>query len=225
MDLLSIHNLAKSYPKKKLFDQLHLQVETGQIIGLVGENGAGKSTLLSILASLITPDSGTVTFNGISYSERNKIRKEIGYVPQELSLWENLTVEENMLYFSKLSWGNISLQQCQQLCQQMQLTQWKEKCANLSGGMKRKLNIAISLIHNPNLILLDEPTVGIDMRSKEEIGLYLKRLAKEQQKTIIYTSHDMNEIESYCDHVYIIGQDPFYYDFLAARGVQVTRLQ
>lgn len=222
--MLIINGLTKAYAKKEVFNGLNITVKPGEVIGLVGENGAGKSTLLSILATILAPTAGNILFNDISFTDLPTIRKEIGFVPQELSIWENLTVEENMYYFSKLSWRKTSMEECMELCQQLQLTQWKEKCSNLSGGMKRKLNLAISLIHNPSLLLLDEPTVGIDMRSKEEIGRYLVKLAKEQRKTIIYTSHDMNEIEMYCDRVYVIGQDPFYYDLLEARHVSVTRI-
>ncbi len=106
----------------------------------------------------------------------------------------------------------------------MQLEQWKESVKSLSGGMKRKLNIAISLLHDPMLILLDEPTVGIDMKSKNEIGKYLVKLAKEQGKMILYTSHDMNEITTFCDRVYAIGKDPFYINLLTNKGVVVEKL-
>ena len=129
-----------------------------------------------------------------------------------------------MKFFAKLSWGNVTLQQCRDICLQMQLTQWKEKVSSLSGGMKRKLNMAISLIHNPKLILLDEPTVGIDLRSKDEIGQYLMHLAKNEGKTIIYTSHDMNEIAQFCNRIYVIGHDPYYYDLLSAKQLNLVKL-
>lgn len=222
--MLQVTKLTKKYKEKTILQQISFTVATGEVIGLVGENGAGKSTLLNILATVIPPTDGQILLHNTTYTNVTAIRQQIGYVPQELSIWEELSVADNMRFFSALSWKKISLEQCRQICQKMQLTQWEEKVANLSGGMKRKLNLAISLIHDPQLILLDEPTVGIDMRSKEEIGHYLVRLAKQQGKIIIYTSHDMNEIEQFCDRVYTIGEDPFYEKLLQARGVRTEKL-
>lgn len=222
--MLKVEGLGKSYKNKEVLRELSFTVNQGEVVGLVGENGAGKSTLLSILATVQKPTAGKISLSGISYNDQQQIRKKIGYVPQELSIWEDLSVEENMKFFSKLCWQPLSIDACQQLCQQMQLTQWKEPVSSLSGGMKRKLNMAISLIHNPDLLLLDEPTVGIDFRSKIEIGTYLVNFAKQQNKIVIYTSHDMNEIESFCDWVYVIGEDPFYMDLLSGRDVITKQL-
>jgi len=200
-------------------------VKPGEVVGLVGENGAGKSTLLEILATVQPQSNGSIILEDKSYSKDTKnIRKIIGYVPQEISLWEEFTVAENFMFFEKLSWKRRSLEECKQLCLDMQLNKWDEPVDSLSGGMKRKLNLAISLIHDPILILLDEPTVGIDMKSKEEIGNYLVNLAKNEGKMIIYTSHDMSEITSFCDRIYCLGKDPFYADLLKSRGIAVEEL-
>lgn len=107
----------------------------------------------------------------------------------------------------------------------MQLNKCDEPVESLSGEMKRKLNLAITLIYDPILILLDEPTVGIDMKSKEEIGNYLVNLAKNEGKMIIYTSHDLSEITSFCDRIYCLGKNPFYFDLLKSRGVAVENLE
>lgn len=223
--MLQVNSLQKSYHKHKLLTDVNLLVNPGEVVGLVGENGAGKSTLLEILATVLPQSSGSIELESYSYSKNIKsIRKIIGYVPQEISLWEEFTVAENFLFFEKLSWKRRTLEECKQLCLDMQLNKWDEPVESLSGGMKRKLNLAISLIHDPILILLDEPTVGIDMRSKEEIGNYLVNLAKNEGKMIIYTSHDMNEIISFCDRIYCLGNDPFYSDLLKSRGLTVEEL-
>lgn len=223
--MLQVNSLQKSYHKHKILTDVNLLVNPGEVVGLVGENGAGKSTLLEILATVLPQSSGSIELESYSYSKNIKsIRKIIGYVPQEISLWEEFTVAENFLFFEKLSWKRRTLEECKQLCLDMQLNKWDEPVESLSGGMKRKLNLAISLIHDPILILLDEPTVGIDMKSKEEIGNYLVNLAKNEGKMIIYTSHDMNEIISFCDRIYCLGNDPFYSDLLKSRGLTVEEL-
>lgn len=223
--MLDVQHLSKSYSKKKVLEDISFHVKKGEVIGLVGENGAGKSTLLNLLATTMNPSSGTIQLEGLSYNhDLTAIRQKVGYVPQEISIWEDFTVEENMLFFEKLSAIHRTKEACQQLCLDMQLTHWKERVSALSGGMKRKLNLAISLLNDPTLLLLDEPTVGIDLKSKNEIGKFLIDLAKTKGRTIIYTSHDMDEITTYCDRVYAIGHDPFYTEYLAQKGIIVEKL-
>ncbi len=223
--MLEVTGLQKKYKEKTVLENMSFQMKQGEIVGLVGENGAGKSTLLQLLATVMQPTQGDLQLDGLSYKEDiKKIRQKIGYVPQDISIWDEFTVEENMLFFEKLSWKKRSKEQCRQLCMDMQLTHWKEGVQSLSGGMKRKLNLAISLLHDPVLLLLDEPTVGIDLKSKTEIGTYLRNLAKNEGKIIIYTSHDMDEITNVCDRVYSIGKDPFYTDLLKRKEVKVEVL-
>jgi len=223
--MLNIKSIHKKYGSTLVLDNISIQVEHGEIVGLVGENGAGKSTFLHILATLQKATKGTIQLNDLTYKTQLKsVRKKIGFVPQEIAVWDDFTVEENMIFFEKLSWKDRSISELRQLCLDMELHKWKEKVHTLSGGMKRKLNLAISLIHDPALLLLDEPTVGIDLKSKQEIGQYLKTLAKEQGKTIIYTSHDMDEIMNLCDYTYCLGKDPFYEEFLREKGQEVISL-
>ncbi|RKQ37966.1 ABC transporter ATP-binding protein [Oceanobacillus halophilus] len=217
--MLEVHSLSKSYGNKTIIQDISFTVQPTEIVGLVGENGAGKSTLLSILATLLKPTKGTIALENLNYlSHRKLLREKIGFVPQDIAIWDNFTVEENMIFFEKLSWKNKNNKELRQLCLSMNLDKWKEPVKNLSGGMKRKLNLAISLIHDPELLLLDEPTAGIDLKSRKEIGSYLKSLATEHEKMIIYTSHDMDEITSICDRVLCIGQDAFYQNLLESSG-------
>lgn len=224
--LLNVKSISKSYGKTKIINNITFSVNKGEIIGLVGENGAGKSTLLKILATLLKPDEGQVELEQFSYQRnQKKARKHIGFVPQDIVIWENFTVEENMLFFEKLSWKKKSNDELRQLCLEMNLDKWNEPVKTLSGGMKRKLNLAISLIHDPTLLLLDEPTVGIDLKSRKEIGAYLRKQANESEKMIIYISHDMDEITSLCDRVLCIGNDPFYKKILEKTNKELLSFQ
>ncbi|WP_112180946.1 ABC transporter ATP-binding protein [Paraliobacillus zengyii] len=220
--MLKVNDLSKHFGSKQVLTNVSFQINKGEVVGLVGENGAGKSTLLSTLATLLSLEKGAIIYNDLDFaSDKQKFRKKIGYIPQEIAIWEEFTVEENMVFFEQLSWEKKSKKQLRQICLDMKLTHWKEKAKTLSGGMKRKLNIAISLIHDPEILLLDEPTVGIDLRSRKEIGSYLYNLAKEKDKIIIYTSHDMEEIISFCDYIFCIGEDPFYKEILEDKGKPV----
>jgi ABC-2 type transport system ATP-binding protein len=223
--MLKVDDVTKAYGKKAILDHISFRASPGEVIGLVGENGAGKSTLLELLATVRTPSHGEITLSGKSYrKDRKAIRRHIGYVPQEIAVWEDLTVEENMVFFGELSWKKKSRQQLRQLCLDMKLEKWPEPVKSLSGGMKRKLNIAISLIHDPELLLLDEPTAGIDLKSRTEIGSYLQERAKMEGKIILYTSHDMDEIRQLCDRIFFIGNDPFYRRMLTEAGKEVISL-
>jgi ABC-2 type transport system ATP-binding protein len=220
--MLNVEAVTKSYGNKNVIQDFSFTVHPGEIIGLVGENGAGKSTLLRILATIDKPDSGRINLYDFSYEKnRKEVRKSIGYVPQDIAIWEELSVKENMHFFERLSYHSKTDDELRQLCLEMKLDKWTETAKSLSGGMKRKLNIAITLIHTPELLLLDEPTVGIDLKSKKEIGSYLYKQAKENHRMIVYTSHDMDEINELCDKVICIGKDSFYKEILASSNKEI----
>ncbi|HAM79530.1 ABC transporter ATP-binding protein [Ornithinibacillus bavariensis] len=220
--MLKVDSLSKRYAKNQVLHQLSFQIHPGEIIGLVGENGAGKSTLLRLLATIDSPDKGTISLDSLTYGKDTKeIRKHIGFVPQDIAIWDELSVRENMHFFEKLSYQSKSEVQLKQLCHDMNLNKWDEPAKTLSGGMKRKLNLAITLIHDPKVLLLDEPTVGIDLKSKKEIGTYLWKQAKEFNRIIVYTSHDMDEIRELCDRILCIGNDRFYEELLRKSGKEI----
>ncbi|ATP40090.1 ABC transporter ATP-binding protein [Solibacillus sp. R5-41] len=223
--MLEVKNISKSYRSHEILQNVSMHISRGEVVGLVGQNGAGKSTLLQIVATAMSANSGELMLNSLSYKDNLKvIRRQIGFVPQEVALWEHMTVRENMLFFAKLSWTKLSEEQCRAICLNMQLHEWDKQVSALSGGMKRKLNIALSLIDDPQLLILDEPTVGIDLKSKTEIVRFLMQQAKEHQKMILYTSHDMEEITTYCDRVYIMGEDSFYYEYLQGKGIFIEKM-
>ncbi|MCH1627842.1 ABC transporter ATP-binding protein [Ferdinandcohnia quinoae] len=205
--MITIENVSKSYGNKKSLQDVSLTIETGEIYGLLGANGAGKSTLLSILATISRASSGTITMNGLELSKNMKhVREMIGYVPQDIALWEQETVKENLVLWSKFARDKVTEKQLYDLCGMVQLQEkWHEKVSSLSGGMKRKLNIAVALIHNPDILLMDEPTVGIDIQSKFEINQSIRDLAS-RGKTVVYTTHDMSEILFLCDKIGILQE-------------------
>jgi len=205
--MIQIHEVSKVFRKKQVLDKVTFSVEKGEVFGLIGPNGAGKSTLLSILAGITKPSSGSILIGGANpFTEHKRVRSFVGYVPQDIGLWEDLTVEDNLRLWSKFSSKRIDKNRLYALCQNVRLEdKWKEKVANLSGGMKRKLNIAVSLIHDPEILLMDEPTVGIDIESKLEINQYIKELAR-SGKTVIYSTHDANEIFHLCDRIGALNQ-------------------
>lgn len=220
--MLHVYNIKKTYRKIPILNNISFDVKPGEIIGLVGENGAGKSTLLKVIATLIKPTNGMIHLDSLHFQKnRKKVRKQIGYVPQDIAIWDNLTVKENMLFFEKLSWKKKNLFELEQLCLDMKLNKWHDSVRTLSGGQKRKLNMAISLIHDPSLLLLDEPTVGIDMKSKQEIAQYLKKRVAEQGLIVLYTTHDMLEIDMLCKKVICIGKDPFYQNILEKSNKEI----
>nr|WP_246625197.1 ABC transporter ATP-binding protein [Fictibacillus nanhaiensis] len=187
-------------------------IEKGETVGVVGQNGAGKSTLLKIIATIMRETSGTVQISGMdAKKETKKIRERIGYVPQEIALYHELTARENLRFFAKLA-KSSSVESWMKRCEEWRLAEHLDKkVKHLSGGNQRKLNILIALLHDPDILILDEPTVGIDISAKQEIVNDLRQLASEG-KTILYSSHDAQELESLCTSFLIIkeGELLFY---------------
>lgn len=204
--MIVIDKVTKFYGKKRSLHNVCLTINKGEIMGLIGPNGAGKSTLLALLATLSSPKSGKIRIKGYELPKQKKqVRELIGYVPQDVALWNHLTVKENMAFWSGLASRKVSTEQLMELCEKVQLLdQWNEKVATLSGGMKRKLNIAVALIQDPEILLMDEPTVGIDLQSKLEINQFIKELAA-QGKTIVYATHDLNEILYLCTRITVLN--------------------
>jgi len=219
--MLYVHQVGKSYGKRKVLKDVSFTVKEGHWVGIVGANGAGKSTLLKILATVEEKDHGIIRYKDYTYDENiAALRQLIGYVPQELALWENLTVKENMLFFAKLAPTQLAEEELRTICETLSLDRWEEKVYRLSGGMKRKLNIALTLIHHPKFLLLDEPTVGIDLRSKREIGAFLKTLQK-RGMTILHISHDLDELVELTDEIFLLGDDDYYQQLLEDEGKKV----
>ncbi|WP_299254200.1 ABC transporter ATP-binding protein [uncultured Aquimarina sp.] len=207
--LIQIKNISKQYKGATFLslDTVSLEINRGEIYGLLGPNGAGKTTLISILCGLIKPTSGQVLISGKSFKkDLKKIQKTIGVVPQEYALYPKLTAKENLLYFGSMfgiTKSKLKPMVLSHLDQLGLLPFADKKIKTFSGGMKRRVNLVAGILHNPELLFLDEPTVGVDVQSKQAITKKLKELNK-AGTTIIYTSHHLREAQDLCSLVGII---------------------
>jgi len=205
MPVIETVDVQKKYNDNKVLHGVNLTVEEKEVYGLLGPNGAGKSTFLNIIVSLITDYEGSVKIFGEEISQENL--SNIGFVPQELSIYEDLSAQQNVKFFGSLYKLKDELlnERCKEALEMVGLWEHrKKKPSTFSGGMKRRLNIACSIVHNPKLIILDEPTVGIDPQSRNYILDSIKTL-NENGATIIYTSHYMEEVEAICNKVAIMN--------------------
>lgn len=207
--MIQIKQLSKKYKGADDFSvhDLNLTIEEKEIFGLLGPNGAGKTTLISMLSSLLRPTSGSFSIDGLTYqTDKTALKKLIGIVPQEYALYPSLTAFENLYYFGSMYGlkGNLLKEGIDQHLEILGLSQFaNKKITNFSGGMKRRINLIASILHKPKVLFLDEPTVGVDVQSKNVIIDYLKKLNTEGT-TILYTSHHLNEAENFCTRVAII---------------------
>lgn len=205
--MIQIHDLTKRYPSVTALDNVSLDVKTGEFLGLLGPNGAGKSTLMSILVGYLDPDEGEILIGGKKVSRDNlETRKMIGLVPQSLAVYDDISAQDNLEIFGSFFDINkkILKERIKERLEAVQLyDRRKDKVQTYSGGMKRRLNLIASLLHDPPLLLCDEPTVGVDPQSRNAIFEYLQSLNK-QGKTIVYTTHYMEEVERLCSRIAII---------------------
>lgn len=213
--LIHIEQLFKKYKEADDFsiNNLNLAIEEKEIFGLLGPNGAGKTTLLSILCGLIKPTSGKFTINELSFQKNaTEIKKIMGVVPQEYALYPTMTAKENLLYFGSmygLKGKELKSKVAQSLDHLGLLKFADKKVETFSGGMKRRVNLIAGILHNPSVLFLDEPTVGVDVQSKNVIIDYLKEL-NSKGTTIIYTSHHLVEAQDFCTQIAIIDRGKIF---------------
>jgi ABC-2 type transport system ATP-binding protein len=206
---LRVEALSKRYGTIKALADVSFDVRHGEIFGLLGLNGAGKTTLISILATERRPSAGDALLLGHSIrDERRVVRQMIGVAPQEIALYPMLTATENLSFFGRIYdvRGAELARRAEQLLDFVGLRDHRnDRVATYSGGMKRRLNLAAALVHRPKLILLDEPTAGVDPQSREEI-LNLVRRLRDDGNAIVYTTHYMEEAERLCDRLSILNE-------------------
>src|SRR5882762_546684 len=205
--MLEVKALKKSYGKVVAVDGVSLQAGSAETIGLLGPNGAGKTTTVSMIAGLFPPDSGEVLIDGSPLcGDTDPVKRKIGLVPQNIALYDELTALDNLIFLGalyELHGATIKRAIAEALDLVGLSDRAKDKVGTFSGGMKRRLNLAAALLHDPQILLLDEPTVGVDPQSRNAIFDNLEAL-KKRGKTLIYTTHYMEEAERLCDRIVII---------------------
>lgn len=208
MVALEIKNISKRFDDKLVLDNVSFTVNKGEIFGLLGPNGAGKSTLINIMTGLLNPNSGEVTVDGHDIRKESiKAKMSLGVVLQDLALIEELNAYDNLEFFGALYGlkGALLKERIQEALEVSALLEKKkEKVKKYSGGMKRRLNIAAAIMHHPKILIMDEPTVGVDAQSRNHIFEFIRRISKEWGTTVVYTSHYMEEVEELCNNVFIM---------------------
>ncbi len=206
--MLELIEVTKKYKNKIAVDNISFTLQEGEVIGLLGSNGAGKSTTISMIATLLAPEEGKILLDGESIvANPKKMRSVLGYVPQDIALYENLTGMDNLKFWGR-SYGlhNQELQHAiQSVVEITRLTdtELKQKVGTYSGGMKRRLNIGVALLHNPKIVVMDEPTVGLDIISRRTIIEAIKEI-NGRGVSVIYTGHYFEEIEEICSRIIIM---------------------
>ncbi|MFC4601945.1 ABC transporter ATP-binding protein [Cohnella hongkongensis] len=209
MTFVTFKGVVKKYDTKVSVNHLNLEIAEGEIFGLLGPNGAGKSTTIHLLSGLLPSDAGEIALDGYSVAKRPlETKRRIGLVPQELAIYEQLSARENIAFFGRLYGlrGSLLKERVEEALSFAGLQEFaKDRPATFSGGMKRRLNIACAIVHRPKLIVMDEPTVGIDPQSRNHILESVKKL-NAMGSTVIYTSHYMEEVEAISTRVGIMDQ-------------------
>jgi ABC-2 type transport system ATP-binding protein len=204
--MITAENLRKRYDDVTAVDGISFEISPGEVFGLLGPNGAGKTTTLNMLVGALKPDAGNIAINGVADPTRPEVRREIGYAPQALAIYDKLTAVENLAFFGKL-YGLSGRQLKERVDWALDFVGLRDRqkgsAGTFSGGMKRRLNLAAAVIHDPPVLFLDEPTVGVDPQSRNLIFDSIEDL-KRQGKTIIYTTHYMEEAQRLCHRVAIM---------------------
>ncbi len=217
--VITLHQVEKSYRKalEPTVKNISLKIYPGEVFGLLGPNGAGKTTTISMICGLLRPDSGTITINGSNVQQHSEvIKRQIGVVPQDIALFEMLTARENLNFFGKmygLTQDELNEKMVHYLDKFGLTEHGNKRVGYFSGGMKRRINLIAGLLHDPQIVILDEPTVGVDVQSRNVILNFLKEL-NSKGVTILYTSHLLEEAQDLCTRVAIIDRGK-----LIAKGV------
>ncbi len=216
MAIIKIKNVTKRFKDKIVLDNISFEVEEGEVFGFIGPNGAGKSTLINIISTTLEKEKGKIIVDEYDIDKDSiKAKSIIGIVPQEIALIEELNAYDNLEFFGALYGlkGRVLKERVNEALSIVGLSERKkEKVKKFSGGMKRRLNIAVAIMHNPKILIMDEPTVGIDPQSRNYIFDFIRKINREKKVTVLYTSHYMEEIEELCSKIFImdLGKEVAY---------------
>jgi ABC-2 type transport system ATP-binding protein len=208
MNAIAVEQIVKRFGEFTAVKGISFTVESGEVFGLLGPNGAGKSTLIRMLTTLLLPTSGTARINGFDIvSQQDQVRKAIGVIPQAMTTDLELSVEENLIIYAKLY--GVPREKRKRLIDELlaavELTQWRDKqVKNLSGGMRRRVEIARGLVHEPRIFFLDEPTTGLDPVSRVAVWEMIQRIKQHRDLTVLITTHYMDEADKLCDRIAIV---------------------
>lgn len=215
--MIKVSNVCKTIQNKNVLVNVNFNLNHGDVLGIVGPNGAGKSTLISILSTIIKPTSGNISYYLDDKLYNGDIKEIIGYVPQDIALYEELTIKDNLLLFgaSISSDKKVVLSKIKSITKALNLTDnFDTRVSKLSGGTKRRVNIAIGLIRDPKFIFMDEPVVGVDYMARRDIESTISEM-RNQGKIIVITSHLIEFIENTCNKLLILkkGRQEYFGDF------------
>ncbi|MFC0523369.1 ABC transporter ATP-binding protein [Pontibacillus salicampi] len=206
--MIEFRKVVKKYKRNIVLTIPSLTLKPGAAYGVIGPNGAGKSTLLRLLASIERPSKGTIHYHGKPYKKVVKqVRKGIGYIPQEIALFEEFTVTQQIDFWKRISPATIDEAFVEEMVTTLKLHKvMHRRVSDLSGGWQRKVNLCVGMLHKPTICLLDEPTTGIDIAAKEDILYWLSTLHKQEGMTLVYISHDRHELTSLSDHFIVMHE-------------------
>lgn len=214
-NLIEANGLTKDFGSFRAVNDVSFTVEAGEIFGLLGPNGAGKTTTLRMLSGLLSPTAGEATINGFSMQrEQMKARRSMGFLTGDMDLYRRLNPRELLLYFGKLYETPAAelKDRVERLIEAFGITPFVDRhCEKLSTGQKQRVSIARTLVHDPQVVVLDEPTTGLDIMASEFILQFIRQMAKEQGKALIFSTHNLTEVERLCDRIAVIHQGNLVY--------------
>lgn len=207
--VIEVRELVKKFGRLAALDGLDFKINRGEIFGLLGPNGAGKSTFISVLMTLCRPTSGDILVNSFSVARQSdRIKGNIGFVPQDIALYPMLSGLDNLSFWAGV-YGLRGALKKDRIAEALSVVKLedraKDRVSEYSGGMKRRLNIAVALLHRPEILVMDEPTVGVDIQSRKYI-LEAVREFKKEGRTIVFTSHYIDELETLCDRIAVMNK-------------------
>ena len=214
-NLIEARGLTKDFGDFRAVNEVSFSVKPGEIFGLLGPNGAGKTTTLRMLSGLLSPTAGEASINGFSMqNEQMKARRSLGFLTGDMDLYRRLNPREVLLYFGKLyETPKAELEQrVERLIEAFGITPFVDRhCEKLSTGQKQRVSIARTLVHDPQVVVLDEPTTGLDIMASEFILQFIRQMAKEEGKALIFSTHNLTEVERLCDRIAVVHQGNLVY--------------